>query len=243
MGQPMIPSDTRSIDVARFTAWLQQHGGEALPLTTEWMVVRYRFGKKGAHVIYRNSKERLRWVGESHTHYEDMLAGRPPRTEARETVNGRRQVTLYTDASSYHTSKAGAWGAVLVLPGAEHEASGPLKGDIRSSTAAEARSVANALHEFARLGLLASGDVVTIVCDNTAVVDRIHAGTRSKKHDIQEAINYARGIAERCGLKLRGRWVKGHQPKSAGGDAIYNRRCDALAGAHSKLIHAERTAA
>lgn len=237
-----IPSTTREFDVTRFATWLRKHGGEVMSLTTEWMVMRYRFGAKGAHVVYRNTKDRLKWVGESNTHYEDMLCDRAPRTEARATVNGRRQVTLYTDASSYHTSKAGAWGAVLVLPDGEHEASGPLKGDIRSSTAAEARAVANALHEFLRAGRISRGDVVTIVCDNTAVADRFQAGTNSKRRDIQEALIYARRMAAQFDLALRGRWVKGHQPLSVGGDATYNRRCDKLAGAHSKLIHAERTA-
>jgi ribonuclease HI len=235
-----IPSTSREIDVGKFMQWVRQHGGEVMTLTTEWMVARYRFGGKGAHVVYRNAKERLRWLGEAAAHYEDMLKGCEPRTEARATIAGRRQVTLYTDASNYHTTKAGAWGAVLVLPGSEYEASGPLKGDIKSSTAAEAKAVANALHEFARLRLIQPGDVVTIVCDNTAVVDRIHAGTNSKRREIQSALVYARGLAERCQFKLRGRWVKGHQPATAGGDAIYNRRCDKLAGAHSALIHAER---
>jgi ribonuclease HI len=153
-------------------------------------------------------------------------------------------VQLYTDASSYHATKAGAWAAILVLPtGEHHEAHDRLRGDITSSTSAEARAVANGLHHFIARGLIKNSDHVTVVCDNKAVVTRIGNGKKSKGAEVQEALAAIHRLASGYALKLSGEWVKGHQPAYAEAEdprVTFNRRCDKLCTTHGKSLNRER---
>lgn len=226
-------------------------GADFLAPTNEWEVLRYRLsGKTG--IVYRNAKGKATPSGAAGTHYHNVIAGRPvdmssgeAKTIARAAGPHRRTITLYSDASSYHTTGAASWGAILVdADGTEHEASGPLKGEVSSSTAAEARAVANALHHFMRERLI-TGDV-RVVCDNQAVVDYLRSGSlKSKSQQVREALEHIRKIS-RGRFNVFADWVKGHQPaKAAARDPRvgFNRRCDALAKAHSQSLHTERKAA
>jgi ribonuclease HI len=230
---------------AKFRQFLTEQGAQPEPATNEWELIRYRReGKSG--VVYRNAKGRVSLVGDAAAMWELFTKGGP---EVHRHTPGqpRRRVQLYTDASSYHATKAGAWAAILVLPdGSTHEAHGPLKGDIRSSTSAEARAVCNGLHHFIVAKLIVERDRVDVICDNRAVVDRIAAGTRSKRADVQEALGRIRGLAGRYQLKLTAEWIKGHQPAKAVAldpRVEFNRRADVLCGAHGKALHAERASA
>lgn len=220
---------------------LTEAGAEFLDPTNEWEVLRYRYGGK-VGIVYRNSKGRLTPTGAAGSHFEAIRAGRPITMSAKAAKRLRpaAALQLYTDASSYHTTGAASWGAILVdADGVEHEASGPLKGEVSSSTAAEARAVANAIHHFCRLGLI-TGDV-RVVCDNSVVVDKLKAETiKTKCPQTREALLHIRTLAKRGRIKVFADWVKGHQSaKAALSDprAGYNRRCDALAAAHSKALH------
>jgi len=226
-----------------FRAALSGAGAELLELTNEWEVIRYRLeGKVG--IVYRNKKGRITPSGAAGTHHANWKAGRPLTMSKGDKKRERRAsaLQLFTDASQYQTTGAAAWAAILVdADGVEHEAHGPLKGEIGSSTAAEARAVANALHHFASAGLL-NGDV-RVVCDNQAVVDYIRSGkVKHKREQIHEALQHI--LKVKTGrFTLFADWVKGHQSaKAAALDkrAAYNRRCDALAKAHARTLDAER---
>lgn len=225
---------------------LAEAGAEFLEPTNEWEVLRYRYGGK-VGIVYRNSKGKATPTGAAGQHVAALLAGRPITMSSKEAKRLRpaAALQLYTDASSYHTTGAASWGAILVdADGKEHEASGPLKGEVSSSTAAEARAVANALHHFMREGLI-TGDV-RVVCDNQVVVDKLRSGSlKTKCAQTREALLHIHKIA-RGRFTVFAEWVKGHQPaKAAASDPRvgFNRRCDALAKAHSQRLHTERKAA
>lgn len=223
-------------------------GAEFLALTNEWELLRYRLeGKVG--VIYFNKKGRASPSGPAGQHYANFDAGRPILLSAGDVKRERRATklaaspTLYTDASAYCRTKSAVWAAILVLPdGTEHEAHGQLRGDVSSSTSAEARAVANALHHFVREGTL-SGPGVRIVCDNTSVVNYLKAGKcKSKSLQIREAVAHIQRVANGR-LTLFAEWIKGHQSlRAATADprVSYNRRCDALAKAHAMALDRER---
>lgn len=234
--------------LGEFRSALIGAGAEFLDPTNEWEVLRYRLaGKTG--IVYRNAKGRATPSGGAGTHYHNLIAGRPLEMAAGEAKrikravgDHRRTLTLYTDASSYHTTGAASWAAILVcLDGSEHEAHGPLKGEIGSSTAAEARAVANALHHFTREGLI-TGDV-RVILDNQAVVDKLRSGSlKTKSPQFREALEHIQRIARGRFIVLAD-WVKGHQPKKAAKSdprVAFNHRCDALAKAHSRSLHEER---
>lgn len=225
---------------------LAEAGAEFLEPTNEWEVLRYRYGGK-VGIVYRNKKGLANPTGAAGQHVAALRAGRPITMSSKEAKRLRpaAALQLYTDASSYHTTGAASWGAILVdADGTEHEASGPLKGEVSSSTAAEARAVANALHHFLREGLIA-GDV-RVVCDNQAVVDKLRSGSlKTKSRQVREALEHIRKIS-RGRFTVFADWVKGHQPKAkAKSDprVAFNHRCDALAKAHSQSLHTERKAA
>lgn len=237
----------REFPLKAYRDWLVQHGCSLLELTDEWMVMRYRIGPRGAHTIYRNKKGLLTFQGDTASHYDRFLAGKPvtePITDDAE-VDFSRGFTLYTDASNFHTTKAGAWAAILIGQGGVHLGahSGALRGLVSSSTAAEGMAVANALHHFIKLGVLPRGAHVTVVSDNQAVVRRISQPHLRSRHAQQaNVIGKIREIGQLHLLTLTARWVKGHQPWRVKGDASYNRACDKMAGAHSRALHEARLA-
>jgi ribonuclease HI len=238
--------------LAELRAALEAAGAQFLELTNEWEVLRYRLtGKVG--VIYRNKKGAATPTGAAGAHLGNLRAGRPiagpsftdEKRIARATNPTRKVLTLYTDASCYDKTGASSWAAILVEPnGAEHEASGPLKGVVGSSIAAEARAVANALHHFSKAGLITAN--VRVITDCLAVVDKLRASsTKSRSPQIAEALEHIAKISAGRFTVLAD-WVKGHQTLEAAKSdprVAYNRRCDALARAHSYALHKQRQAA
>lgn len=227
--------------LAELRAELEEAKALFLDPTNEWEVIRYRLlGQIG--IVYRNAKGRVKLNSVAGGHYHGLLEGKPIGGSKPVPASFGKPLTLYTDASAYVGTGAGAWGAILVdATGQEHEASGPLKGEITSSTAAEARAVANALHHFMRAGLI-QGDV-RIICDNEAVVSKLRTGlAKTKSEQVREALTHIRKLS-RGRFNVFADWIKAHQPLAAAtGDprVAFNRRCDTLAKAHSKALHEAR---
>jgi ribonuclease HI len=145
---------------------------------------------------------------------------------------GRVNVDIYTDASIVKGGR-GAWACVVLRGDERHESAGALRGNFPSSTAVEAAAMANALH-FARInGLVEGGDLVTMRSDNRGAVGRINGAARNAKcPTIGKAVGYVLDLAERHGIALRAKWVRGHQRlDSADPHAIHNIRCDHLCSA------------
>jgi ribonuclease HI len=206
------------VKVEEFRAAITAAGAELLAPTNEWEVLRYRLeGKVG--IFYRNAKGRVSLSGSAGQHYANWKAGREITISANEAKRARRTALmdaspqLYTDASAYDKTKSGAWAAILVMPdGAEHEAHGPLRGEVGSSTAAEAMAIANALHTFIKAGHIAPGSALRIVCDNIAVVGYLAHSRTPKAKTPREAVTVIRQLQTKKRLRLAAEWIKGHQP-------------------------------
>lgn len=168
----------------------------------------------------------------------------PAFTACRLKPSSPRTLILYTDASYRAATNSGAWAAILTGPNVKHtEISGPLKGEIGSSTSAEARAVANGLHHFIREKMIRPGDAVTIILDNRAVVDRLTGvSRRSRSPSTTQAITAIWELANKCNLTIKAEWVRGHAPLTVP-HAAHNRRCDKLCGQHSRKLHRERLTA
>lgn len=144
------------------------------------------------------------------------------------------EVAVYCDASR-RLPLLGAWGCVIVRPGAPpFEASGPFKSELRSSTLGEVQAAANAVHAAVKAGLVEPGDHVVIRCDNMAAVQWLNGEPfkrrkSNNRKDFRAIIDAAGLIAARGGFTFSALWVKGHQPKASGDPhAIHNRRADQL---------------
>jgi len=144
------------------------------------------------------------------------------------------EVRVYCDAG--FKKKTGAWGAVVVrdsAPAIRIEASGRLQGELRSSTSAEIRSAANAIHAALKAGLIKPGDRVLVLCDNSPAVDRINdlaiKGKR-KTADLGEIAAWIRQLASDRGFDLSAKWIKGHRPLDGTEEVALNRRADQLCG-------------
>lgn len=231
----------RSFDIAAFQDTLIEQGAVILEPTSEWEVLRYKLdGKIG--IVYRNKKGHHSFnelAGKQHTNWMD---GRDVQTSKKQELQ-KGWLWLYTDASSYHATQAGAWAGILVLPnGSEHEAHGPLRGEIGSSTMAEACAVANSLHTFGKAGLIPQRSIVRVVCDNQPVIKYVN-GKKARSADVKRACATIFELKKKLGITLHGEWVKGHQPAyRAKSDprVEYNRRCDSLATRHGRALNQER---
>lgn len=227
-----------------FRRALEEAGATLQEPTNEWELIRYRLRGRFSNV-YATAKGKVTLCNAAPDHYERFRTGDPIVPSAAEVRTG--SLVLYTDASSYHLTKVGAWAAILVDGhGKATEASGELKGEIHSSTSAEMRAAANGLWHFLKLGLIERGSAVRIISDNRTVVNRANGVSKHKKQDVKAAAIYLTGLAEKHGVKLSGEWIKGHQHKDAAATdrrVFYNRRCDELAALHSKPLHKERKAA
>lgn len=239
-----VPSCLTQLDLPAFKAWLEGYGATVFEPGTEWEVLRYRRPRQSAGIItiYRNKRDRLNWSAQAVEDFKAMKRGSVPWKEypGREYAPGI--FDLYTDAGHHSGTKAGSWGAVLFVPNKlDIEHSGALNGDVHSSTSAEARGVANALHYFIKEGHIDAGARVRVLLDNDIVVKRINDHKSSKRSDIQIALVAIRELVKKTGINLSAQWIKGHLPVSQGGlHARMNRRCDKLAKQHGRKLHEQR---
>lgn len=240
-----------TFDAVAFKAWLRDQGAVILDPKNEYEACRYRFGRSKVNLIYSQpSKRRWTLCGPSIEHHRAYMAGEPIPTM--EAVEGAKLISsdfdLYSDASHYHLSRAGAWAAILLAPADRigEEACGALRGDVTSSAAAEMMAVANALHHFLKARSIPIGATIRVICDNTTVVSYIGRGgmrIKSKSPDLKLALAHIIDLAKRYRLKLIAEWVRGHQRlDSKDPRAIFNRRCDKLASGHAKALDQERKA-
>lgn len=244
----MIPSQLHQGDWQKFRNFLERHGASVMQPMTEWEVVRYRARGKTKQVtcVFRNKKNRLKFPVDAEEHYKaflkdvDPFDGEPVMEAVPDRSGG--SFVLFTDASHYHHSGAGAWAGILTRDEKDiAAASGALRDNARSSTAAEMRAVANALHRFIVDKALPPRAHVCVVCDNVTIPRRLNDRKASKTKLVQDALAVIWALAQRHGLTISGQWVKGHQPQGQGGfHGDMNRQCDKMAAAHSKALHAEK---
>jgi ribonuclease HI len=229
--------------LAELRAALEAAGAQFLEPLKSNEALRYRHeGKVG--VIIFSQKGQASFSGVAPAHLKSLLGWVPlPKAAAPCLIPTALQ--LYTDASCFDKTGASSWAAILVdAHGKEHEASGPLKGAVSSCTAAEAMAVANALHYFAKRQMI--GKSVRVVSDSLTLVQFLRSGSvKSRSSEVSKALQHIAKISAGRFIVLAD-WVKGHQTLEAAKSdprAAYNRRCDALARAHSYALHKQRQAA
>lgn len=239
----------REFEADKFQEWLARKGAEMLEPTNEWEVLRFRFEDR-VSIVYRNNKGRITKCGASDQLYREMLS--PPggiEPTRRQPRMSSRTVQLYTDAGFHIETRSGSWAAILISDKPKMKISGPLKGDISSSTSAELRAIANGLHYFLGKDGIWPGDEVAIVCDNKAAVSRVNGMTRglakAKKAEMREAVEAIVKIANENDLMLNAEWIKGHQRVSAiqvDHRVAFNRECDRLCSKHAREVFLKRRA-
>lgn len=138
------------------------------------------------------------------------------------------KVDLYTDAGV--RNGLATWATVIVKDGVVvRESCGRMRADLKCSSTAEIRAIANALHRMLRAGEISPGDEVHIYSDNQHAVYRITGGWKHKPESAPaKAAAVALSLAEAHGLTLKGHWIKGHRPDGSSKHAKHNNRCDAL---------------
>lgn len=156
----------------------------------------------------------------------------------------RPLMTLFTDASLCHLTRAAGWGAWVKVDGwdAGRTLSGTVPHPILSSGEAELWGAALALEEIAQRCWLADARTVMLQCDSLEMLELLVAqlGARVWDHDQAAPVGRsgatpslsARDALRRIRTSLGGSWllvrhVRGHR---TGGDRHWvNRKCDRLA--------------
>ena len=68
-----------------FQRWIVANGGEVLPTTSQWEVIRYTLPEDGVCVVYVNKAGKQRWIGATAEHRQLFDAGKPARVHKRPT--------------------------------------------------------------------------------------------------------------------------------------------------------------
>jgi len=141
------------------------------------------------------------------------------------------KVNLYTDAGV--RNGVATWGAVCAPKGRERvERCGRMREDLKDTTAAELRAMADGLHSMLRAGVIQRGDEVKLFCDNQDAVAKLNGATpmkREKQARHRDAVGKVLDMAALAGVKVKGAHVKGHQKlTSTCPHAPFNRRADEL---------------
>jgi ribonuclease HI len=239
---------------AKFAQWLAGQSIIIEPSKGDYELLRYSYGRETCLVFKKPSKGRITFSSmQCWEHYLSFLqAGviAPPEIKPApiHTAPLRDHYRLYTDASLNSQTCAGAWAAILVCPdNSAQEVSGPLKGDILSSTAAEIAAVANAMHRFLAGGIIRPNTQLVVLCDNKAAVGYLSRQKCKPRglsaNQTKAAFAYIKGLASKDCLHITAKWVRGHQPENAESlDITMNRRADKLARKHGLKLHRERMA-
>ena len=218
-----------------------------LKASGDYELIRYKRNGEICLVWDKPTKQRVTFDDQSWAHWLIFREGgklTEPKPMAK--IEGkRRDINLYTDAGYRDSTGSGSWAGVIPLTYSIVEASGAMgKTVVKSSSAAEAMAVANAIHAFLADEMIRPGDRVRVICDNKNVVNRLKRWPAKQKKgpdDLIAAIATIYDLAERYSLEILSQWVKGHQsPNSKDRHAQYNRRADLLTRQHGKKLHSER---
>lgn len=140
-------------------------------------------------------------------------------------------VTVMSDASYCHQTKAAGWGVWIKSERGFFEGGGNFKTQAKTSTDAESMAISVAVFLAFKQGIAVEGDIILIQTDCLAIVNMLQKfdkdlyKSRRKLKPFQKAVKYTeRFIREnKCTLKIR--HVKGHAP-SEGKRNYVNELCD-----------------
>ncbi|MCG8424032.1 MAG: RNAse HI domain-containing protein [Proteobacteria bacterium] len=136
-------------------------------------------------------------------------------------------VTCYTDAS-WSPRKGGGWAVWLRSGQGRIVRRGPCPPYVTSSYEAELAAIFAGIYLAANAwGALVRG--ITVYSDCRAALEILTPEARPARAMAGRLQGKIRGLLNRYAVELETRWVKGHQPISAGTAAYLNRQCDRLA--------------
>lgn len=161
-------------------------------------------------------------------------------------------VSLFTDASYNHNTQRGGWGAWARGSKGRVYNGGPFFHECSDPAEAELLAIAEGLKMCIRGGLIMYGYGILIQTDNMRVAHmmpiwspaRNTTATQSRRSKIpqprneyeREAMYYIHDIEKKYGLRIMGRWIKGHNHKKAQTKRSWiNELVDKLAGKGRKL--------
>ena len=196
-----------------FKGWLREQGGVGiLKPVGDYELCRYQYDGT-THIVWRKpSKGRVTFTKSSWKHYQQFLEGGKLAAPIKVFDGKRQELLLYTDAGHSRDTGTGSWAGVLVIGDVVCDASGAMRGDIDSTSGAEAMAVANSLHSFIKTGIIRPHALVHIYCDNKGVVQKLKRwpGPQGKKchPQIKEGIDAVYALAERLKLRLQNLFSK-----------------------------------
>lgn len=140
--------------------------------------------------------------------------------------NGKRYITINTDASLCHRSNVGAWACHIVFDGFRIRKSGVFKKCPGDSTHAEAMAIGNALYYLIKCAKqVVPPDTIVINCDNKGVKNYILNRIEAAK--VFDLLKTVKDIYQQP--KISFRHVKGHS-KGDTPRKYLNNWCDEQAG-------------
>lgn len=150
-------------------------------------------------------------------------------------------VTVMSDASFCHTTKASGWGIWIRSDRGIYEAGGKFKNQPESATEAEAMALSIAVFAAFRQGIAEPGDRLIVQTDCMQNIHAYDGAKRRRSKLILDTVKYTKDlIAEKkCTFEIR--HVRAHDPK-AGKRNYINDVCDKLAKKAMRKIQRERRA-
>ncbi len=133
-------------------------------------------------------------------------------------------VTLITDASLCHETRAAGFGWWAVSRRGRAYGGGPIHARPESSNAAELMAIVNGMHCALRRGILLDGDALIVQTDSQAAIQAIN-GARTIAHHETAALERLRAYITAHALSIEMRHVKGHT-RTQDKRSYVNRVCD-----------------
>lgn len=144
-----------------------------------------------------------------------------------------RCITIFTDTSFCHKTKAGGWAAWIKYDGGTLRKGAPVRGLGASPTHCELIAIRNALHYVEQGFRLTSGDLLVIQTDCLSAIQMLEGNIkifgRAEKDLVDDILKWQRDHF--CCWSLQ--HVKGHMGTSTRRSAV-NTWCDEEAGRHMR---------
>ncbi len=144
-------------------------------------------------------------------------------------TDARRIVTVFTDASFCHRTRAAGFAVWIKTDSATLRHAGAFKIDIGSSQEAEAAALGNGICVACTHLDLRAGDMVVAASDCLFAIDLIKGHAKRLSNGMRGVRDHVQRELAARGVDLRLKHVKAHQGKNAGPRHAVNEWCDGAA--------------
>lgn len=122
-------------------------------------------------------------------------------------------VTLMTDASFCHDTRAGGYGFWAISERAKLGGGGPLKNRVSGACAAEMMAVVNGLDAARKQGVAETGDHFLVQVDSMDAIARFNGRVQPNHSDEKDALIALNAFTREHGVTVSFRHVKAHSGK------------------------------